>query len=159
LLSTADLKRFLSNQLPEAMVPSSFVILESLPRTLNGKIDRRNLPAPGEAIGSRECFYEPPHTPVECLIAEIWRELLHVDSVGVHDNFFDLGGHSLLSLQVVARLEKELRVRISPRELAFQTLGQLAAVCDSRPKAAGKPRRGKLTGHVMQSIGRVFSSR
>jgi len=158
LLAIDDLRRFLSDKLPEFMVPSAFVILESLPRTLNGKIDRRILPPLGEAGSALDASYDAPETPVERLIAEIWRELLHVDHVGVRDNFFDLGGHSLLSLQVVTRLEKELRVRINPRELVFQTLGQLAAVCDSRLKNGGKPQSGRLTRRVMKSIQRVFYS-
>jgi acyl carrier protein len=66
---------------------------------------------------------------MESLIAEIWQDVLHVDRVGVQDNFFDLGGHSLLCLPVMARLEKELGIRITPRDLILQTLGQLATAC------------------------------
>ena len=71
-------------------------------------------------------------TSMEQLISVIWREVLEVDHVGVHDNFYDLGGHSLLAMQVVSRIEKQTGVWLSPREMIFQTLHQIAAVCESR---------------------------
>ena len=116
------------------MIPSAFVVLDALPLTPNGKVDRRALPDPGRtrSTSTSEETYEAPRTPMESLIAEIWQDVLHVDQVGVQDNFFDLGGHSLLSLQVVLRLEKQLGIRMSPRDLIFHTLGQLATLCESR---------------------------
>jgi acyl carrier protein len=73
-----------------------------------------------------------PRTSLETLIAEIWQDVLGVDRVGRYDNFFDLGGHSLLSMQVVARLEKKLGLGVNPGELVFQTLAQLASSCSER---------------------------
>ncbi|MBI4524203.1 MAG: amino acid adenylation domain-containing protein [Deltaproteobacteria bacterium] len=131
-LTTDELRDFLRKKLPGHMLPSAFVFLAALPLTPNGKLDRRTLPPPDLTRPALAETYEPPSTQVELLIAGIWQELLQIDGVGVRDNFFDLGGHSLLSLQVVTRLEKQLGVRIGPGELVFQTLGQLAAVCESR---------------------------
>jgi acyl carrier protein len=76
--------------------------------------------------------FEGFREPIEELLAGIWTHLLKVERVSIYDNFFDLGGHSLLATQVVATLEKELGLRIKPNELAFQTLGQLAASCKER---------------------------
>src|SRR5262249_19147179 len=107
------------------------VLLENLPLTPNGKLDRRALPAPAGCSTNDEEVAEL-QDPMEQLLAGIWKDLLRVQQVGVYDNFFDLGGHSLLATQVVARLENELGVRIKPKELAFQTLGQFAASCRAR---------------------------
>jgi hypothetical protein len=78
-----------------------------------------------------------PRTETEQLVAEVWRELLKSDRVGVHDNFFEIGGHSLLSMQVIVRLERRTGHRLGPRTLAFSTLEQIAAEIDAaRPKRA-----------------------
>ncbi|MBS2032787.1 MAG: non-ribosomal peptide synthetase, partial [Deltaproteobacteria bacterium] len=109
----------------------------ALPLTPNGKVDRKRLPAP---FASRiEKVRLEPRTVAEALMASIWRDTLRVEHVGVHDNFFDLGGHSLLSLQVIARVEKETGVQLSPRVLLLNTLEQAAALLpDERPLAASK---------------------
>jgi acyl carrier protein len=79
-----------------------------------------------------EVTFEGPRNAIEQQLAEVWTEVLSVEGVSVYDNFFDLGGHSLLAMQAVARVQKRLGVRIEPKELAFQTLGQLAASCKER---------------------------
>jgi aryl carrier-like protein len=89
------------------MVPSTFVELPTLPLTPNGKVDRKALPAPSSARGSRHT-YVAPQGQLEQQIAELWQAALKVDPVGVHDNFFDLGGHSLLMVQVHAKLRETL---------------------------------------------------
>ncbi len=127
-----ELRGFLQQKLPEYMVPSSFVFLDTLPLTPNGKVDRRALPAPDRTRPEPGETFVAPHSPLESLIAEVWKEVLGVDQVSVYDNFFDLGGHSLLSMKVVAHLEKKLGLRINPGELIFQTLGQLASACEER---------------------------
>jgi acyl carrier protein len=81
---------------------------------------------------NKERAIEEFHDPIEELLAGIWADVLKVEQVSVYDNFIDLGGHSLLATQVVARLEKKLGLRIKPSELAFQSLGQLAASCKER---------------------------
>jgi len=85
-----------------------------------------------------------PRTPLEELVADIWTRVLGVEQVSVYDNFFDLGGHSLLAMQVIAELEEKLGLRSNPRELMFQTLGQLAATCDERLHALEPSRHGNV---------------
>jgi amino acid adenylation domain-containing protein len=130
LPTSRALRSFLQQKLPDYMVPPAFVILDALPLTPSGKVDRRALPAPDQAQPHLEGAFIAPHTPWEVLLAEIWQEVLGVDHVGVYNNFFDLGGHSLLAMQVIARVEKRTGLRIYPRDLIFQTLGQLAAACE-----------------------------
>ncbi len=104
-LSIDDLRDFLKEKLPEYMVPAAFLLLDALPLTPNGKVDRRALPAV-EGERQSEGAYVAPRNELEKIIAGIWRELLQVEKVGVHDNFFDLGGHSLLIAQAHSRLHK-----------------------------------------------------
>jgi amino acid adenylation domain-containing protein/thioester reductase-like protein len=98
------LRRFLRTKLPPYMVPSYFAVLEAMPLTPNGKIDRKALPAPDIARPHLENEFVPPSTPTETTLAGIWEDILGIDSVGVRDNFLDLGGHSLLATQIVSRI-------------------------------------------------------
>jgi amino acid adenylation domain-containing protein len=121
----AELREFAHAKLPPHMVPSAFVILERLPLGPTGKVDRRALPAPEEA--SRELEAAAPRTDLERRIAAIWREVLGVERVGLHDNFFDLGGHSLLMARVHDRLRKGVSRSLSMVELfQFPTVADLA---------------------------------
>ena len=126
-----ELKAFLEGDLPYYMIPSLFLNLQALPMTANGKLDRRNLPAPDYAAAAAQDFV-PPETEMEKGLAAIWTEVLGSDRVGNYDNFFDLGGHSLLSMQVISKVGEILEVRISPRDLMLQNLGQLAGICEER---------------------------
>ncbi|MEO1558214.1 MAG: amino acid adenylation domain-containing protein, partial [Cyanobacteria bacterium J06632_19] len=108
-LTVSQLRSYLRSKLPEYMVPNAFVILESLPLTSNGKVNRRALPAP-----DADNFYEsanliPPRTSVELQLSQIWSEVLNIPTVGVRDNFFELGGHSLLAVRLMARIEQQLQ--------------------------------------------------
>lgn len=103
-ISLGELRHHLKEHLPEYMVPSAFVTLPSLPLTPNGKVDRRALPEPQEQRLGLEASYVPPNSTIERAITQIWQEVLHVEKVGVQDNFFDLGGHSLLMVQVHRKL-------------------------------------------------------
>jgi len=100
--ATAELRQHLQAKLPEYMVPSAFMVLEALPLDPNGKVDRRALPAPDGGDASAAA-YAPPTNELERLLAGIWQDVLGRASVGIHDNFFDLGGHSLLLIQVHRR--------------------------------------------------------
>src|SRR5262249_12234429 len=98
--SALDLKEVVRRTLPDPMVPSAFVFVESLPRTPSGKTDRRALPDPGQTRPEVSGAFVEPRNHVEREIAEIWRSVLKLERVGVHDNFFELGGHSLLATLV-----------------------------------------------------------
>ena len=106
-LDSRVLREHLRSLLPEHMVPAAFVALPALPRLPNGKVDRKALPDPGRtATGTGGAgAYAPPRTDLEVRVAALWQELLGVERVGLHDNFFDLGGHSLLMVRMQARLE------------------------------------------------------
>ena len=126
LLPVTELRQFLKAKLPEYMVPSAFVILESLPLTSNGKVDRRALPAPD--FQSEE-QYVAPRNPIEEILAAIWVKVLKVEQVGIHDNFFELGGHSLLATQLISRIRKAFKVEMPLRELfVAPTVAALAQV-------------------------------
>ncbi|MGP0591233.1 amino acid adenylation domain-containing protein, partial [Nitrospira sp. T9] len=118
----------LRTQLPEAMIPSCFVLLEALPRTSNGKVDRQALPIPEQ---ERMGDYVAPRTPGEEALSEIWADLLGVERVGAEDNFFELGGDSILSLQVVTRARQK-GLLLTPRQLfQYQSVSELAAHASS----------------------------
>jgi len=150
--SSAELRKRLRRELPDYMVPSAFVALDELPLTPNAKVDRQALPDPEELLGQPAAARIPPRTPTEVLLAEVWGELLGVSQVAVHDNFFDLGGHSLLTMRAIAGVEKKLGKRLNPREYIFQTLEQIALAYDrleaQDPGAPGLGRRimGSLSG-------------
>ena len=115
--SLAELRRFVAERLPAHMVPASFVRLQELPLTRNGKIDRAALPAAENFIGATEQDYVGPRTALEEILCGIWVELLSVARVGVHDNFFQLGGHSLLATRVLARVRDAFEVELPLRSL------------------------------------------
>ncbi|MTJ08953.1 non-ribosomal peptide synthetase [Anabaena sp. UHCC 0204] len=121
-----QLRDLLKLQLPDYMIPATFVVLDSLPLTPNGKIDKKALPAP-EIDLSKEKEFVPPQTPTEEMIANIFATVLNVQLVGIHDNFFELGGHSLLATQVISRLRKAFEIEIPLKELfAAPTVAQLS---------------------------------
>jgi amino acid adenylation domain-containing protein len=115
--STNELRRFLNNKLPDHMIPSSFNVLDALPLMPNGKIDQQALLAAVEVSAGLEVAYLEPQSEVEQNIARVWQELLHVEKVGIEDNFFDLGGHSLLMIKLQNRLQKVINKDISLIEL------------------------------------------
>jgi amino acid adenylation domain-containing protein/FkbH-like protein len=122
-----ELRRFLSEKLPEYMLPSTFVFLDELPLTPNGKVDRRALPAPDQGRPDLEIKYVEPGDILEQGLAKIWEAVLGVQPVGMEDKFFDLGGHSLLAVRLLARVEKEFGRKL-PLAAVFQapTVGQMA---------------------------------
>ncbi len=111
----AELRAHLRESLPEYMVPSALVVLEALPISPNGKVDRRALPAPEPGGGEAE--YEAPRSVTEELLAEIWAEVLRAERVGIRDSFFELGGHSLLATRVVSRVREAFGVELPLRAL------------------------------------------
>jgi len=131
--SKSELRRFLKEQLPEYMVPSDFVVLPALPLLPNGKVDRQALPIPEGLRPESEAAYVPG-TEVEQTIAAVWQEVLHVCQVGIHENFFDLGGHSLLMAQVHNKLQDLLDRDIATIDLfKYPTISSLAKYLSPKP--------------------------
>jgi len=115
--SANGLRSALQQKLPDYMVPSVFMFLESLPLTSNGKIDRKSLPVPDQSRPELKETYTAPRTPVEELLAQIWSDVLKLDKVGIYDNFFELGGHSLLATQIVSRIRGAFSIELPLRQL------------------------------------------
>jgi amino acid adenylation domain-containing protein len=130
--TNSDLRHFLKEQLPEYMVPSAFVTLESLPLTPNGKIDRRALPAPLCCHKEQEDNFVAPTTPTEKILAAIWAEVLGLQQVSINDNFFELGGHSLLATSVISRIQEALSIELALRHLfESPTIASLSKVIET----------------------------
>lgn len=126
-----EIKNALKRSLPEAMVPSLFVLLPTLPRNVNGKIDRRALPEPGASISER--VYVAPRTPIEARVIAIWEGLLKRSGIGAEDDFFELGGNSLLATQVVSRLRSSYEIELPLRR--FFEGSNVAALADAVEEA------------------------
>jgi amino acid adenylation domain-containing protein/non-ribosomal peptide synthase protein (TIGR01720 family) len=131
VLDSGELRESLQERLPAYMVPNVFVLLDQLPRSPNGKLDRKALPAP--AVSSEAETSVAPRTTVEARLAEIWASVLRRERIGVHDNFFSLGGDSILSIQIIARAS-QAGLQITPQQMfQHQTIAELARVVNSAP--------------------------
>jgi acyl carrier protein len=118
-LEMDELQHFLRESVPEYMIPSAFTSVEEFPLTPSGKVNRQALPEPtGAEISHREAFV-PPRTPLERELASLFSQVLHIESVGIDDNFFDLGGHSLIATQLISRLNAALHVEL-PLRVIFE---------------------------------------
>src|SRR5581483_10496451 len=116
-VNAAELRGWVKERLPEYMVPVAMVAMERLPLSPNGKVDRKNLPAPEYRRPELEGEYQQARTPAEEVMAGIWAEVLKLQQVGVHDDFFALGGHSLLATQVISRVRQAFQVELPLRAL------------------------------------------
>ncbi|MEQ1527955.1 MAG: amino acid adenylation domain-containing protein, partial [Methylococcales bacterium] len=144
-VSIETLKARLKETLPDYMVPSAFVMLDSMPLSANGKLDRKRLPQP-DMSGMSAKHYQEPQTPVEKILADIWMELLAVKRVGRHDNFFELGGDSILSIQAVSRA-RQAGVVITPKQLfQNQTISTLAVAAEQIQHLSAE--QGLVSGDV-----------
>jgi acyl carrier protein len=155
-----ELRRYLRTKLPEHMVPASYWRVEKLPLLSNGKVNRAALALSGGIPLLEKEELSPPRNEVETKLAEIWRELLHVDQVGIEQDFFELGGHSLLVLQVTARIRRMFEVELPVRSVfeaptiaglavevqKAQALGLKARtpILQRRPRTAGVSREALL---------------
>lgn len=127
LSTPPDLRKFLKEKLPEYMVPSAYVFLESLPLTPNGKIDRKALPSVDTLSLDIKENYVAPRTDIEQVLVGIWARVLGKEQVGIHDNFFELGGHSLLATQLTSRIRDAFQIELPVRSLfESPTVGSLA---------------------------------
>ncbi|MEC3979513.1 non-ribosomal peptide synthetase [Amycolatopsis sp. H20-H5] len=137
-LSITDVRTGLGRSLPDYLVPSGFVVLDEFPLTPAGKLDRAALPAPGPETAERE--HLAPRTPAEALVAEVWAEVLGVERVGVRDEFFDIGGHSVVATRIAVRLRSALRVDVPVRALFdHPTVEALTAAVAGYPPLAASP--------------------
>jgi thioesterase domain-containing protein/acyl carrier protein len=134
----ADLRSYLHRQLPAYMVPSAFVLLDALPLSPNGKIARTALPAPDKSAAESRASFVPPTTPTEAALTPLWEMLLGVDRVGIDDNFFEVGGHSLLAVKLFAEIEQHFGRKL-PVSTLFQapTVRRLAEIISQKVSSEG----------------------
>jgi amino acid adenylation domain-containing protein len=144
-LNVSEIRRYLSDRVPEYMVPSSYVTLREMPLTNSGKVDRGKLPEPDLARPELAHEYEEPETEIERALSRIWGEVLGIDQVGNKDNFFELGGHSLLAVQVVSRVRMTFEVEIGVKSIFKEpTVAALARRIDGMIKAGEKDKAPPL---------------
>jgi amino acid adenylation domain-containing protein/non-ribosomal peptide synthase protein (TIGR01720 family) len=145
-LTNTILRHFLKEKLPEYMVPSVFLMLDSFPLTPNGKIDWRSLPSPDFSKTGLEDDFVSPRTDTEEILSKLWAEVLGLETVGINNNFFELGGDSILSIQVVARAN-QAGLLFTPKQLfQHQTIAELASVVSETPQIQAE--QGLITGQI-----------
>ena len=149
-LTEPELLSYLKESIPDYMLPSVFVFLDSLPLNKNGKVDRRALPAPDPGQSQVTDHYQVPRDPVETVLADLWANLLGLERVGIFDNFFELGGHSLLAIQLISRLYKTFQVRLPVRVL-FEA-ATIASLSEQLVKHEGQPGQVAAAARLRQKI-------
>jgi acyl carrier protein len=164
-VSEEEIRRYVKEKLPEYMVPVAIMKLGGLPMTENGKLDRGRLPDVVRKVADKAAGYEEPRTAIERELAAIWSDILGVEQVGAYDNFFDLGGHSLLVMQTVARVREAFSINL-PLASIFEspTLANLANIIEElrgdtariKPQPAEMiPRRSKSTVEQIEELSRL----
>jgi amino acid adenylation domain-containing protein len=150
--SVGELRGFLAERLPTYMIPAQWVMLDELPLTPHGKLDRKALPAPDGSRPELEVAYVAPRSLEEQVLAEIWAEVLGVERVGVHDNFFELGGHSLVATQIVSRAKELLSIELSIKDLFTNpTIERISALGLNKKTGASAPiRRSSRRRYALQ---------
>jgi amino acid adenylation domain-containing protein len=134
-----QLRSYLNQKIPSYMLPSSFVQLEKLPLTAGGKVDRKSLPQPGSSRPTLDVRYVEASTAVEKVLSSLWTEVMGVDAVGIHDNFWELGGDSLLAAQIVSRVNESFSQEVSPKILLeAPTVAELSALVIEREARSEK---------------------
>jgi len=157
-----ELRAYLHERLPEYMVPSAFAFLPAFPQTPNKKVDRKALPKPERerAPARPSAAASKPKSSVEELITGIWREVLNVAEVGTNDNFFDLGGHSLLTIQVLGKLKPKVTRPLSLVDLfRFPTVSALASFLENEEQPASSLGESAARGAERQRIRRAMAER
>ena len=151
--SARELKEHLRQKLPEYMVPATYVRIEKIPMTPNGKVDRKALPPPVKGQFESESEYVAPRTETEEILVRIWSEMLGIPRIGIHDNFFELGGHSLLATQIMSRIREELQIEVPLRSLfESPTIADLAEALDRirRESAAEADKIAQMLAEIDQ---------
>jgi amino acid adenylation domain-containing protein len=129
VLTVSHFRRFLSKKLPDYMIPSRFIMIESLPLNPHGKVDRKSLPEPDDSRPNLENPFVLPYTPVEQELTEIWSEVLEIDRVGIHDKFLELGGNSLQATRIISKVLNTFKVKLSLQSLfAAPTIAEMAGL-------------------------------
>lgn len=148
--AASDLRHYLRQRLPDFMIPSAFVLLDVLPPTPSGKVDRRALQAPEQVLLEAGSGYVAPRDVVEEVLAGMWAEILRLERVGVYDNFFELGGHSLLAMQLMSRIREAFRVDF-PLRMMFEdpTVAGMAALVTALET---KPGRTLKVAQLLQQL-------
>jgi amino acid adenylation domain-containing protein len=141
----SDLRRALQSRLPEHMVPSAFVVLDALPTTTTGKVDRRRLPPPGPGHPDA---HTPPRTDQERAVASVWVQLLKSDTIGVHDDFFELGGDSLLAARMIHRVGRDVGLKLELADV-YRT-PTIAALCAAPADRLTGPRERRVHLEVLR---------
>ncbi|GAB1268194.1 hypothetical protein NBRC116493_14470 [Aurantivibrio infirmus] len=129
-ITLTELRKFLRQWMPSHMIPQSIEDIDELPRTPNGKLDRKSLPDVFSSVSEASSYVEP-NTETSICLAKLWAETIRIPKVGLTDNFFDLGGHSILSMQVIHKVKEQYDVFLSPRDLLMESLEQHAAKIDA----------------------------
>ncbi len=137
--SISNLRQAVGEQFPEHMVPSRYMFIDELPITHDGKLDRLALPVPDQLRHELDAKYAAPHTQTEKTLAEIWREVLNIEQIGIHDDFLELGGDSIMAWQIVSRIRNAFKVEIPLRDIFEQpTIAGQATCIDNILKKSGK---------------------
>jgi acyl carrier protein len=146
----SEVRQYLKHKLPEYMIPSNFALLDELPLTPSGKVDRRALPAPDQNGLQLANVYQPPRTPTEETLVTIWGKVLKLEKVGIDDNFFDLGGHSLLATQVMSRIRSAFSIDLPLRHMfESPTVAEMAdVITQSQWKQASEAELAQMLGEV-----------
>jgi acyl carrier protein len=157
-LTGNELRAYLRDRLPEYMIPATFMTLDEMPLTTSGKVDRRALPAPQQSRPDLDKQYAAPQNEIEQKIAAIWQEVLQVERVGIHDNFFDLGGHSLLILQMQGKLHEQLQSDLSMVEMfkhpTVHSLAERLMRREEEPEG-DEPQGEKMIEQLQEGKGRL----
>jgi amino acid adenylation domain-containing protein len=152
--TAASLRAYLAERVPEFMMPQAFVVLDELPLTPNGKVDRKALPLPERVRPELKAGFAPPRNDRERRVAALWEELLGIEGVGIHDSFFDLGGHSLLMAELHGKLRKRLGIEVAMVKLfQFPTIASLLAHLDG-PEAPGDAKVRDRAARQKQALSR-----
>lgn len=168
LPTTSDLHNLVSQTLPSYMIPARFIVLDTLPHSASGKIDRQALPSPGHARPDLGAPFATPRNELEARLADSWAELLELDEVGINDNFFELGGDSITAMRMILEIEKLSHQTIPPEYFRNPTIAMLAPLCEpgstagectlpsrvSRPELTSSPSRrmARLIGGQIGAI-------